>query len=77
LWWVIAVVDEEGTIVRQDRVAAVGPVDRWSWDGRDVTERVVDDGRWQLVVDGEDVFGNRGERCVASVVIDLGREGSE
>jgi hypothetical protein len=69
-WWVVSVRDAGGVLVARERRVPVGPLDVWAWDGRDVDERVVDDGAWTLSVEPVDALGNRGAACSVVVVVD-------
>ncbi len=69
-WWVATVRDGSDDIVFRRRLVPVGIADAWSWNGRDITERVVDDGTYTVTVEPEDGFGNRGSGCSVSVQVD-------
>ncbi len=68
--WIVSVEDSGGTLVYRDHKTAVDAVDSWTWDGRDVTEKIVDNGTWTLRFEADDGFGNRGAECVTSVTVD-------
>ncbi|MEZ4318992.1 MAG: hypothetical protein R3F61_15870 [Myxococcota bacterium] len=68
-WWVASVLDPSGDVLLKRRVVPVGVSDSWVWDGRDVTERIVDDGVYSVVLEPEDGLGNLGPGCVVSVEV--------
>jgi hypothetical protein len=74
-WWVLSVWSAEGELVRREFVSAVASSEVWTWDARDGTERVVDDGIWTIVVDSDDGSGNRGGSCATTVTVDNGTGG--
>lgn len=68
-WW-ISVLDAEGLLVRRERHVPLGPVDSWSFDGRDRSGGILPDGDYTLQAQAEDGFGNRTAGCTQTVRID-------
>lgn len=66
-WWIRTVSRRGGTLVRVEPVLASSSAVTWTWDGRDATGRVVDDGMYLLRTDTEDAFGERGGACTVTV----------
>ncbi len=73
-WWVLTVENEDAFRVRVEFSVPVGAADQVTWDGRDVTGKVVADGTYTLIVDSDDGLGNRGGSCERTVTVD--NEGS-
>jgi hypothetical protein len=69
-WWVVSVEDPKTEeTVRVEYLAPVGASDNWTWDGRDVTERIVDPGVWRVRVVAEDNTGDWSTDCVELVEV--------
>ena len=66
-WWVVEVADANGELVEVEYLAPNGPLDGWTWDGRDSSGRVVDAGTWTLSVSAEGSFGGRSAPCSRQV----------
>lgn len=66
-WWVVEVADAFGALVEVEYLAPNGPLDAWTWDGRDSSGRVVDAGNWTLSVSAEGSFGGRSAPCSRQV----------
>ena len=69
-WWVAEVRDSSGALVRQAWEVPLGPVDAWSWDGRDAAGVVVPNGTYSVAITPDDGVGNRGAGCVVQAVVD-------
>ncbi len=68
--WVVSVWDEQGELIERERVSGGSTTASWSWDGRDQSEAVVDNGVYTLGIDTDDGSGNRGGECLVTVSID-------
>jgi flagellar hook assembly protein FlgD len=64
------VVTLSGQRVRTATIPASSSDEQWWWDGRDDSQRVVQDGDYRVQVDARDEHGNRIVGCTASVSVD-------
>jgi hypothetical protein len=73
--WVLEILDAEGERIALHRTALGGAptVGTVSWDGRDGTGRIVDDGTYTARVTAENADGTAGDACTATVHVDNGR----
>ena len=70
LWWVLDVLTLSGQRVRTATIPASASDEQWWWNGRDDSQRVVQDGDYRVQVDARDENGNRIVGCTAAVSID-------
>ncbi|MFT6820211.1 MAG: hypothetical protein ACJATT_004035 [Myxococcota bacterium] len=70
LWWVLDVLTLDGRRVRTATIPASASDAQWWWNGRDDSQRVVQDGDYRVGVDARDEHGNRIIGCTAAVSID-------
>ncbi len=68
--WLITVRDASGALVHFERALASSSAELLSWDGRDLTERVVPNGAYTIRVDTDDGSGNRGGACTTVATVD-------
>ena len=70
-WWVLSVTDRQtGVLLRRDYLVPSGAFDTMTWDGRDATGGIVDNGDYEIRVEPEDGLGNRGAGCTVVAWID-------
>ena len=69
-WWELEVDDEDGDLVRLDRVAATSASGSWSWDGRGQNGVVVSNGAYTLIARAIDASFNAGTECSKKIQVD-------
>lgn len=69
-WWVASVYEGSGALIRRSFLLPTATSGAWSWDGRDESGGIVDNGVYRIEIDAEDGIGNLGGPCVRSVTVD-------
>lgn len=69
-FWVASVRNEDGELVRRQRLVPVGVQDSWSWDGRAADEAVQPDGNYTIDVRADDGLGNSTGGCLVPITVD-------
>ncbi|TNE89101.1 MAG: hypothetical protein EP330_11725 [Deltaproteobacteria bacterium] len=65
--WMLSVYASDAALVRRERVDGASP--SLTWDGRDQSGKIVDDGDWTVEIDARDTEDNLGGACSVTVTL--------